>query len=162
MQKDVIFSQPVPLVKLLKWYVLPRTSRVVPVVLLAALVAGFILAFVKSTQQWLAFVLVINSRFGWIGTLLSCFLWVVPFMPPVFYYSLFKNIPKLWMRTDASRDMKIGVTVGMCVLYPVLAFLLFFMNDKLIAWISMKMRRPEPTAVAAGRLTMNKSRDFLW
>ena len=155
MKKDNVLNQPVRLAVLVRWYFLSRGSRAVTVSLLAALIAGFVLAFMRSVQQWLAFVLLINSCFGWMGTLWSCLLWFVLFVPPVFYYSLLKSIPKLWMMPEATRAMKMGFTIGICVLYPLCAALLFYMNDKLITWVSRKECRSRPGTVLTRKQTIN-------
>jgi hypothetical protein len=65
---------------------------------------------------------------GWIPTLLPLFL----------YYSLLKNIPGTWLRRDDNMTTagRLGWTVGILVLFIVLAELTFIGDAKLVAFIA--------------------------
>ena len=136
------FNDRVPVSALLGWYVLPRKGRGGVLALFIILSAGFILSLIKSVRQWFALVLVMHARFGWWGAFVSCLFCFVLFVPPVFYYSLLKSVPRLWMMPDAPWAIKAGFSAGMCVLYPLLSLVLFWVYDALIAWIRLKVCAP--------------------
>ena len=82
--------------------------------------------FVAAKQAW--------GFWGFVAA--TCF-WPLPLlMPAGMYYSLLKNLPGLWMRLDATLAAKIRTSVGVCLLFPLMAYVIFKGCAYAIAWIA--------------------------
>lgn len=135
------FIEKIPLSTSFRWYFSQRFGNLLSIPIFIWLIYSLVVSLLGAVIQWLALVRVTNAVFGIIVTILTSFLWILPFLPPILYYSLLKNIPRLWLRKDASKKIKICFSIGIFIVFSLLAFLIFHMNVKIIAWVAD--RNPE-------------------
>jgi hypothetical protein len=75
--------------------------------------------------------------FGFIGVfLVASFGWIPVILPPVLYYSLIKNFPGLWLRTDSSLRVKVLISSAVLILIPLTAYLVYNGVTLGIGWIA--------------------------
>jgi hypothetical protein len=127
-----------PIFVWLPWYFTRRWLSILTVPLFFFLAYGTYTSARGGFVLFLAFVKVSGAVFGVGGTFLAASLgWIPAGAPLVFYYTLLKNIPGIWLRRDVSmRVTKLGVTVGILILYTGLAELVFIGGPNVIARIA--------------------------
>jgi len=93
-------------------------------------------AFLGVIQTFVLFAAA-KQAWGFWGVIAAACVWPLPLlMPAGMYYSLFKNLPGLWMRLDATSADKIKTSIGVCALFPLMAYLIFKGCAYAIAWIA--------------------------
>jgi hypothetical protein len=87
--------------------------------------------------QGLALLRATHAVFGFIGAFIALSVgWIPAILPPVLYYSLIKNLPGLWLRSDASGPAKMLSSLAVLVLLPLAAFLVYHSVAWGIGWIA--------------------------
>lgn len=131
----------IPISVALKWYFCRGVGNFLTIPLFIWLAYCLVMSTIGGVIQWLALVRAISAVFGIIITILTSFLWILPFLPAILYYSLLRNLPGGWMRRDATKKLKIIGSIGIIIGFSLFAFLIFHLNVKLIAWVAD--RNPE-------------------
>jgi hypothetical protein len=138
----------------LPWYFRQRWLSILTVPLFFLLVYGACGSAVGGFILLLAFVRSTGAVFGrgW-AYLAATFGWIPAALPAALYYSLLKNIPGTWLRRDVKAGVaaKLGLTLGVLVLFVGLSELFFIYAPKGIAWIADR----NPCASAPAGVTGN-------
>lgn len=77
----------------------------------------------------------ISNDFGILGKLIIFSIFWVPIMVPAIYYSLFKNFPGLWLRTDTTLKIKIIFSIVLLIIIPLIAYLSYHALGVGIGWL---------------------------
>ena len=75
--------------------------------------------------------------FGFIGAFIAASVgWIPVIAPPILYYSLVKNLPGVWLRSDATTREKIVSSALVLILFPLSAYLTYHAVTWGIGWIA--------------------------
>ncbi len=92
---------------------------------------------VGAVVQEIAILRVSQAVFGFLGLFITILLgWTPVILPPAIIYSLIKNIPGVWLDSDASNRQKIFCTVIVVILLPVVAQIIYSAVTFGIGWIA--------------------------
>jgi len=121
------------------WYFTQGWLSILTIPLFLFLAFGTYISLKHGFIIFIALVRVTNAVFGHGGAALAIgFSWILAWLPLAFYFSLLKHIPGAWLRRDVNMKMpaKLGMTVGILILFTGLAELVFMGDSKVISWIA--------------------------
>ena len=119
------------------WYFKRGALTLVTAPLFLFLIFCIVVSTVGAVVQGLALFRASYAVFGVIGVFIVISIgWIPVIMPPVLYYSLIKNFPGLWLRSDASHGAKVLYSFAVLVLLPLSAYLLYHAVAWSIGWIA--------------------------
>ena len=119
------------------WYFKRGTLTLVTAPLFLFLGYCIAISAFGAAIQGLALLRASYAVFGFIGVFMAVFFfgWA-PILPPILYYSLMKNLPGTWLRSDISRRTKVFSSLAVIVLIPLAAYLISHGVAWGIGWIA--------------------------
>jgi len=119
------------------WYF--KRGALTPVTAVFFLLLGVCIAISAfgAVIQGLALLRASHAVFGFVGALVAVlFGWIPIVLPPILYYSLMKNLPGVWLRSDATRRTKAYSSLMVIILLPLAAYLIYHGVVWGIGWIA--------------------------
>lgn len=123
----------------LPWYFKRGSLSILTVPVFLFLAWGLFHLIWAGVIYSLALTRVSGAVFGRVvGSVIWAFAWLPAFAPAILYYSLLKNLPGVWLRRDLTTKAyaKLGVTVGMIILFVGAAEAITKANSYAIGWIA--------------------------
>jgi hypothetical protein len=136
---------------LISWYFKQGFFTLLTVPLLLCLVYGLAVSTLSAVAYGLALLRASYAIFGFLGLCIALAVGGIPLiLPPVLYGSLVKHVPRVWLRPDASRCLKIVLSLTVLIVLPLGAYCIYQAVGCSIHWITARDPCAAYTAGLAG------------
>jgi hypothetical protein len=103
----------------ISWYFNRGIATLITGPLFLLFVAGFAISVFDAVIQGIGLGRANRAAFGFVGEFVGFPIgWIPIIIPPTLYYYLAKSLPCLWLHSDASRRIKILMSIIIIVLIP--------------------------------------------